>query len=80
MNTLTEGIVWIPVGERLPKNGVRVLVAYKKRFRKDRPGTRYSIFDARFSGGAWRFLAPALKTRLSERVTHWMPMPKAPNQ
>lgn len=76
--TMDSTDLWISVTERLPKRPWRVLVAYQKRFRKDRVGKRYEIFDARYSGGAWRFLSPALKTRLSERVTHWQPLPRAP--
>lgn len=71
---------WIPVRERLPKKHFRCLVAYKKRYRSGRINSPYEIFDARFSGGEWRFLHPQLKSRLSKRVTHWMPLPDAPRQ
>lgn len=69
---------WISVNDRLPKKSHRVLVAYKKKFRVGRVNSPYEIFDARYSGGQWRFLSPSLKTRVSRRVTHWMPLPSHP--
>jgi len=71
---------WISVKDRLPKRPSRVLVAYRKAFNAFRPEQqRRQVYEARYSGGAWRFLAPPLKNRKSDHVTHWMPMPKYPS-
>lgn len=72
---------WMPVSERLPKNSNRVLVAYRKSFNLFRTikANRWQVYESRYSGGAWRFLSPSLKNRVSRHVTHWMPLPKAPD-
>ena len=71
---------WISVKDRLPKKTHRVLVAYRKAFNSFRPTRhRRQVYEARYSGGAWRFLSPNLKNRLSDHVTHWMPLPAAPS-
>lgn len=69
---------WISVKDRLPKRAHRVLVAYRKSFNAFR-GNRRTVYEARYSGGAWRFLSPNLKTRKSTHVTHWMPLPIPPD-
>lgn len=57
-----------PVSERLPETDCRVLVLYQA----GKSGSTRAMF-ARYSGGRWRFVDDRSKTRISERVTHWMP-------
>lgn len=72
---------WIAVGETLPSNTDHVLVAYLPAMRapEGRPKKRHwSITICRYSGGAWRFVIPSQKSRLSKRVKFWQPIPDAP--
>ena len=58
---------WIPVTERLPENGVRVLVAYRNG--DVRTGVSFSGFLALSYGpDAWT------------DATHWLPLPEAPKE
>lgn len=71
---------WISVKDRLPRKPNRVLVAYRKSFNSFRVGQqRRQVYEARYSGGAWRFLSPNLKSRKSNHVTHWMQLPLPPD-
>lgn len=72
---------WIPVVDRVPRNTDHVLVAYLPAFHKSTKGHRrrtWSITVCRYSGGAWRFVIPSQKSRLSERVKFWQPIPDEP--
>ena len=66
---------WIPVSERMPRSDRMVLIMYRSAPRNDKNG-KPSQHLARYAGGQWRFLVPRDKTKLPERVTHWMPLPK----
>lgn len=57
---------WIPVGERLPGDSVRVLACWNSGF----------IYCAYYSNGEW--LNTSGQATPSQRVTHWMPLPAAP--
>jgi hypothetical protein len=77
---------WISVTERLPRDNPRrvYLVCYHNGLHRTPKGvkgvkrTARVIREAVYSGGAWRFITPHDKTRLSERVTHWMRFPSLP--
>lgn len=72
---------WIPVGEKLPANTHLVLIAYLPAYHKSTKGHRkrsWSTTFARYSGGAWRFVVPNQKSRLTERVKFWQPLPDEP--
>lgn len=77
---------WISVKDRLPRDNPRraYLVCYKNGPHRTPRGvkgvkrTQRVIRFAIYSGGAWRFIAHSDKSRLPERVTHWMPKPKLP--
>ena len=56
---------WIPVEERLPEEGVRVLV-FDKAFRQPEMGTYYAADG--WGGDEIAMLDP----------THWMPLPEPP--
>jgi hypothetical protein len=56
---------WIPVGERLPEENVRVLV-FDKAFRQPEMGTYYAADG--WVGDEMAMLDP----------THWMPLPEPP--
>lgn len=68
---------WIAVTERLPRNSKRVLVAYNGMWKPSRR-SHWAVLEAKYSGGEWRFLHPRHKSRKSERVRFWMPIPKPP--
>lgn len=69
---------WFSVRDRLPSNERMVLIMYRSAPRADKGG-RPSQHLARYSGGQWRFLVPRDKTKIPERVTHWMRLPKYPD-
>ena len=68
---------WICIDERLPSTDARVLVVYKAGPGYCGSGSKSAHF-ARFVAGQWRFLDLHDKSRLPERVTHWMPVPRLP--
>ena len=60
---------WIPVSERLPEDGVAVLVA----------GIGGFIDAAERENGCWYHTAPEHCTQeWRHKVTHWMPLPEPP--
>jgi hypothetical protein len=63
---------WIPVDERLPQEGVNVLVAL-------RIGDRLTVDTDRIYGGRW-FAYGSRGYRGSGYVTHWMPLPNHPKE
>ena len=73
-----KALTWTPVGERLPPNERMVLIMYRSAPRNDKSGRR-SQHLARYAGSQWRFLVPRDQTKLPERVTHWMPLPRYPD-
>lgn len=60
---------WIPVAERLPKSGERVIVARTKV--KDQP--LFVEQGALMVNGWWKVYGTNTKA-----VTHWMPLPEPP--
>lgn len=61
---------WIPVTERLPERDVQVLGWYK-----DNPFSQYRPEVVAWNGNGWVFV---YAHRYVTNVTHWMPLPKAP--
>ena len=74
---------WISVKERLPEEGQRVLV-----FADGRYGDEGLFFDARFNPKHYGIGEPFRETGdcgipgegFMGNVTHWMPLPPAPNE
>jgi Lar family restriction alleviation protein len=56
---------WVPVKERLPRQGERVLISNGD-----------EVLCGRWFDGHWREQGQAFSTDLS--VTHWMPLPEPP--
>ena len=69
---LREKQRWIPVTERLPERDVQVLGWYK-----DNPFSQYRPEVVAWNGNGWVFV---YAHRYVTNVTHWMPMPKAPEE
>ena len=69
-DTLREKQRWIPVTERLPERDVQVLGWYK-----DNPFSQYRPEVVAWNGNGWVFV---YAHRYVTNVTHWMPLPKAP--
>ena len=67
---LREKQRWIPVTERLPERDVQVLGWYK-----DNPFSQYRPEVVAWNGNGWVFV---YAHRYVTNVTHWMPLPKAP--
>ena len=67
---LREKQRWIPVAERLPERDVQVLGWYK-----DNPFSQYRPEVVAWNGNGWVFV---YAHRYVTNVTHWMPLPKAP--
>ena len=67
---LREKQRWIPVTERLPERDVQVLGWYK-----DNPFSQYRPEVLAWNGNGWVFV---YAHRYVTNVTHWMPLPKAP--
>ena len=67
---LREKQRWIPVTERLPERDVQVLGWYK-----DNPFSQYRHEVVAWNGNGWVFV---YAHRYVTNVTHWMPLPKAP--
>lgn len=69
-DALREKQRWIPVTERLPERDVQVLGWYK-----DNPFSQYRPEVVAWNGNGWVFV---YAHRYVTKVTHWMPLPKAP--
>ena len=69
-DALREKQRWIPVTERLPERDVQVLGWYK-----DNPFSQYRPEVVAWNGNGWVFV---YAHRYVTNVTHWMPLPKAP--
>ena len=69
---LREKPRWIPVAERLPERDVQVLGWYK-----DNPFSQYRPEVVAWNGNGWVFV---YAHRYVTNVTHWMPLPKAPEE
>ena len=71
-DALREKQRWIPVTERLPERDVQVLGWYK-----DNPFSQYRHEVVAWNGNGWVFV---YAHRYVTNVTHWMPLPKAPEE
>lgn len=71
-DALREKQRWIPVTERLPERDVQVLGWYK-----DNPFSQYRPEVVAWNGNGWVFV---YAHRYVTNVTHWMPLPKAPEE
>ena len=69
---LREKQRWIPVAERLPERDVQVLGWYK-----DNPFSQYRHEVVAWNGNGWVFV---YAHRYVTNVTHWMPLPDAPEE
>ena len=69
---LREKQRWIPVTERFPERDVQVLGWYK-----DNPFSPYRPEVVAWNGNGWVFV---YAHRYVTNVTHWMPLPKAPEE
>lgn len=69
---LREKQLWIPVTERMPERDVQVLGWYK-----DNPFSQYRPEVVAWNGNGWVFV---YAHRYVTNVTHWMPLPKAPEE
>ena len=69
-DALREKQRWIPVTERFPERDVQVLGWYK-----DNPFSQYRPEVVAWNGNGWVFV---YAHRYVTNVTHWMPLPKAP--
>ena len=61
---------WIPVTERMPERDIQVIGWYK-----DNPFSQYRLGVVAWNGNGWVFV---YAHRYVTNVTHWMPLPKAP--
>lgn len=64
---------WESCAEQLPANNFPVLVAYLSETKR-----KWSVIQARYSGGEWRFLTKRHKSRIQERILYWMSLPEPP--
>ena len=71
-DALREKQRWIPVTERLPERDVQVLGWYK-----DNPFSQYRPEVVAWNGNGWVFV---YAHRYVTNVTHWMPLPEAPEE
>lgn len=71
-DALREKQRWIPVTERLPERDVQGLGWYK-----DNPFSQYRPEVVAWNGNGWVFV---YAHRYVTNVTHWMPLPKAPEE
>ena len=71
-DALREKQRWIPVMERFPERDVQVLGWYK-----DNPFSQYRPEVVAWNGNGWVFV---YAHRYVTNVTHWMPLPKAPEE
>ena len=67
---LREKQQWIPVTERMPERDIQVIGWYK-----DNPFSQYRLGVVAWNGNGWVFV---YAHRYVTNVTHWMPLPKAP--
>ena len=67
---LREKQQWIPVTERMPERDIQVIGWYK-----DNPFSQYRPEVVAWNGNGWVFV---YAHRYVTNVTHWMPLPKAP--
>ena len=65
INRLRSERRWIPVGERLPDEGQRVLAHYDGR-----------VFTADLFEGMWHWIEGKM---MNAPVDHWMPLPEPPS-
>jgi len=63
---------WISVKERLPEKSGSYLVAIK------RYSGRYRVERKQYLAGYWTMKRD--EVALSEKVTHWMPLPEPPKE
>lgn len=70
VEALREKQRWVPVTERIPERDVQVLGWYK-----DNPFSQYRPGVVAWNGNGWVFI---YAHRYVTDVTHWMPMPEAP--
>jgi len=68
---------WVDIKDNLPIDGKRYLVCYLPQSHGRGKQKRQKIYLAWWASGKWRDI-DRKKTALSERVTHWMPLPKPP--
>ena len=71
-DALREKQRWIPVTARLPERDVQVLGWYK-----DNPFSQYRPEVVAWNGNGWVFV---YAHRYVTNVTHWMPLPEAPEE
>ena len=71
-DALREKQRWIPVTERFPERDVQVLGWYK-----DNPFSQYRPEVVSWNGNGWVFV---YAHRYVNNVTHWMPLPEAPEE
>lgn len=71
-DALREKQRWIPVTERFPERDVQVLGWYK-----DNPFSQYRPEVVSWNGNGWVFV---YAHRYVTNVTHWMPLPEAPEE
>ena len=69
---LREKQQWIPVTERMPERDIQVIGWYK-----DNPFSQYRLGVVAWNGNGWVFV---YAHRYVTNVTHWMPLPKAPEE
>lgn len=70
IKTAKKSNEWIPVEERLPEEGVEVIVALQI-------GDRLAVDTDRIHGREW-FAYGKNGYRSAGYITHWMPLPEAP--
>ena len=70
MQIAIDALTWIPVSERLPKNGQCDCIIL------DKDGFRA---EAEFMGDHWEQYRWSCKRSLNE-VTHWKPLPQPPKE
>lgn len=63
---------WISVKERLPEEGVAVLIAY------DADGRLLRRIAQQYYG-VWYVFGAVVTADFNQKVTHWMPLPEAPS-
>ena len=69
---LREKQQWIPVTERMPERDIQVIGWYK-----DNPFSQYRPEVVAWNGNGWVFV---YAHRYVTNVTHWMPLPEAPEE
>ncbi len=74
--------MWVSVNERLPKNKGRYLVVLERTAPDELGGCFTSVKIMGWSGN-WRYAVHFPKWvngKITEAVTHWMPLPKLPGR